>query len=464
MLTPRQGLLALIIFLACAIRLYRLPEMAPFDFDQEYAANFAYRVLNVYPIQLIGQGLSVQGLFMGPLYFYFLVPFYALFNLHPIGGTIGSIVLGIITIVTYFFVVKQVFGNVAGLIAAFLRASLFSYINTDWSVTPAFSSDLIALITWFCFYKYWQGQHKYLILLGLIFGMYTSMHPILFPFYIVFLILFLIKRQLPKKQTIFLSLLTFLIPLSPLLIFEYLHNFLEVKLLFSFFSSTGGEISRIPQMIIYAQNIFTDLASNLRLPIWFSIVYFTILFFLIYKKIGFWKNQFHLFFLLSSTVVFLLYYSFFPKIVPEYYFAALTTTNLIYFSANLSLLYQKRSRPILLISLVLITYLNLNYLRHHKWDHQNTASLYNKEQIVKKIKNDNTENNQVFVSYIKLPGRDFGFSYLLNYYQIKLNDNAQDPIYTIVVPISLSPDSIDFRSGDAGVIFPSNSKNSDRKE
>ena len=453
MLTPRQGLLALIIFLACAIRLYRLPEMAPFDFDQEYAANFAYRVLNVYPIQLIGQGLSVQGLFMGPLYFYFLVPFYALFNLHPIGGTIGSIVLGIITIVTYFFVVKQVFGNVAGLIAAFLRASLFSYINTDWSVTPAFSSDLIALITWFCFYKYWQGKHKHLILLGFIFGMYSSFHPILFPFYIVFLVLLLIKRRLPKKQIIFLSLIAFLIPLSPLLLFEYLHNFLEVKLLFSFFNSSGSEINRIPEMMNYAQNIFIDLASNLRLPIWWSFIYATILIFLIYKKIGFWKDQFHFVFLLSSTVVFLVYYSFFPKSVPEYYFIALTTANLIYFSANLSML-QERFRPILLISLVLITYLNLNYLRHHKWDHQNTASLYNKEQIVKRIKYDNAKDIPIFVSYIKFPGRDFGFSYLFSYYQIKLNDQTQDPVYTIVVPISLSPDSIDFRSGDAGVILP----------
>jgi len=38
-------------------------------------------------------------LFVGPWYFYFLVPFYALSGLHPLGGAIGSVVLGLITII-----------------------------------------------------------------------------------------------------------------------------------------------------------------------------------------------------------------------------------------------------------------------------------------------------------------------------------------------------------------------------
>ena len=45
------------MILAAFLRFYRLPEMAPFDFDQEYAANFAVQVKE-YPIRLIGQLLT----------------------------------------------------------------------------------------------------------------------------------------------------------------------------------------------------------------------------------------------------------------------------------------------------------------------------------------------------------------------------------------------------------------------
>ena len=93
-----------ILLIGAFLRFYRLGEMAAFDFDQEYASNFAYSVIKEFPVQLIGQQLSVEGLFMGPLYFYYLVPFFALFNLHPFGGFVGSVILGLTTVVAYFII------------------------------------------------------------------------------------------------------------------------------------------------------------------------------------------------------------------------------------------------------------------------------------------------------------------------------------------------------------------------
>ena len=104
-------LLFLILIMAVILRFYRLSEMASLGFDQEYASNFAYRVLREFPIQMIGQGLSVQGLFMGPWYFYFLVPFYMIFHLHPLGGAIGSVILGLITILAYYYFGNKIFGK-----------------------------------------------------------------------------------------------------------------------------------------------------------------------------------------------------------------------------------------------------------------------------------------------------------------------------------------------------------------
>jgi len=204
----QNGCLLLILVIGAGLRFYRLPEMASFDFDQEYASNFAYSVLRQFPIQMIGQGLSVQGLFMGPWYFYFLVPFYAVYGLHPLGGAVGSVILGLITIIAFYYFGSKLFGRPAGLIAAFFQAVLFRNLVNDWSITPAFSCGLAVIITWYYLYKYWQGETKQLPLLGFIFGLFTSFHPILFPFYLVFLTLFIYKRIFPSFK---IFLLTFFI-------------------------------------------------------------------------------------------------------------------------------------------------------------------------------------------------------------------------------------------------------------
>ncbi|MBU3957431.1 glycosyltransferase family 39 protein [Patescibacteria group bacterium] len=190
-------LLFVILIIAAFVRFYHLSEMANFDFDQEYAVNFAYSVTRVFPIQLIGQPLSVEGLFMGPLYFYYLVPFFAVSGLHPLGGFAGSAVLGLITTTAYFFIGKKLFGIKAGLIAALIRSFLFTELIHDLSMTPAYACELLVLLTWWAFYKYWHGEiknnssDKLFPFLGFLFGLYTSIHPILFPFYLVFIILIL---------------------------------------------------------------------------------------------------------------------------------------------------------------------------------------------------------------------------------------------------------------------------------
>lgn len=148
-------LLFIILVVSAILRFYKLPEMVNFDFDQEYASNFAYAVLKEYPIQLIGQGLSIQGLFMGPLYFYYLVPFYALTNLHPIGGYIGSVILGLLTIFVYFWVGKKMFGTEAGLIAAFLRGLLFSVFGGTISGSKNYLNTFLEYLTVNLYGPYW---------------------------------------------------------------------------------------------------------------------------------------------------------------------------------------------------------------------------------------------------------------------------------------------------------------------
>lgn len=452
--------LAAILLFAAFIRIYRM-NYAGFDYDQEYAANFAYSVVKVYPIQMIGQNLSVEGLFMGPWYFYFLTPFFMMSNLYPIGGIIGSIVLGLITIAVYFFIFKSVFDLKTAIIASLLRAGLYSFIGTDLAMTPAFSADLPALVTWFCLYKYWNGQMKFLILLSFIFGLYTSYHPILFPFYFVFLIIFAIKRSLPGWKIFLLSVTAFIIPITPLIRFEYYHNFLEVKRLFSL----GGEgdpidarnYSRLASLlnISFINPVFTFFgiySLNFALTVgkmWGALFYVPLLV-LAYLRWNFWKNSFHILILFSTYIVFIAYYFFLPIHLTEYYLLGLNTIFFIYVVASFS-----QIKNIFLLGLTLIFLLSINI---NQWYQQtlrdNILTLHNKEQIVAKIKANTFDKEKFFVSYITKPGYRFGYAYLFKIYGRIPSNDPQPRTFNIVSPKSIVGDKFDFESGDIGLIFP----------
>lgn len=450
----------LLLVLGAALRFYRLPEMASLDFDQEYAANFAYSVVKEFPIQLIGEGLSIQGIFMGPLYFYFLTPFYLLFNLHPLGGAVGSVFIGLLTITVYYFVGNNLFGRPAGLITAFFRAILFRPIQDDFSITPAFSSDLMVILTWFLFYKYWKGENKFLPLLGLVFGFYTSFHPILFPFYFVFLIIFLLRRPWPNLKLIVTSSLAFLLPLTPLILFEYFHKFMEIDTFRAAFllHQTGIKINLSEKLINLLTIIISDPSQILSLAIpAFLIFFLTILFLVILtlRKAAFGKDRFHFYCLTLATVVFILYYLLLPINILSYYLSAPVVLLLFYLGGILGYLATKPVLKWVIFGfLIYMAFINISLLRG-RWSDPSLITLDHKDRIVKAIIERQPSDKDFFVSYINSPGWNFGFDYLFKIYgRIPKKDYVPNYSYTIVIPKSLSPDSINISSGNVGLILP----------
>lgn len=457
----KQSPIVLILLVAAFLRLYRLPEMASFDFDQEYAANFAWSVVKEFPIQLIGQGLSVQGLFMAPLYFYFLVPFFLLFKLHPIGGAVGSVVIGLVTIWAYYYFLSKVFGKTAGLIAALIRTVAFLALLADWSMVPSYGSELMVILTWYCMFLYWKDETKVFIPLMFVFGLYTSIHPILFPFYGVFLLLLIVKRKLPNFRNCLFGSVAFILPVLPLIIFEYFHSFLEIRKLLEFFSS-GSASGRQFSVEYYWRLIIMMLGSthgvfNIgKIPPWLSgTMVILVASVLRFKSHHIWKNSFHLFIIASSFICFCIYYGFMPKGIPEYYLYGPFLIIFIYFAGLLG--YFAKLRYFCLIPALFLVYFsitNFKLLANH-WSNPSLTSMANKDNVVKEILKKQPFGSKFFVSYIKTPGWDFGFKYFFKLYgRIPDDFPVSDATYTIVTPKFLSIDSIDFSSGNIGVIYP----------
>ena len=458
-------LFLLILALGIFLRFYRLPEMASFDFDQEYASNFAYSVVREFPIRMIGQGLSLQGLFMGPWYFYFLVPFYIIYGLHPLGGAIGSVFLGLITIFAYYFFGSKLFGKPAGLIAAFFQAILFRNLVNDWSITPAFSSGLIVIITWYLFYKYWQGETKYLPVLGFVFGLFSSFHPILFPFYLVFLTMFAIKRIFPGFKIFWLTIIAFILPLFPLIAFEYFRQFTELKILMGMFTSSDllfNGSSLLSKFADFSLVILTGPQQILGLEFvpgyLLSIIIIALFSLFTFKKIHVWKEGFHLWVLAITIPAFIFCYSFFPAQVISYYLSAPIVLLVFCFAGILGyFITNKRSRFLVAVFLIFLAFINFRKLFFERWHNPSLITLKHKDKIVKAILRKQPKEEAFFVSYISSPGWNFGFDYLFKIYGRVFADKAvNEYIYTIVIPKELSPDSINFSSGNIGLILPKN--------
>ena len=459
-----HGQIILILIIAAVLRFYRFPEMVTFDFDQEYASNFAYSVIKEFPIQMVGQGLSVQGLFMGPWYFYYLVPFFWLFNLSPIGGYVGSIVLGLITIWVYYAVIGKVFNRRIGLIAALIRAVSFSGIGIDWAMTPALSSDLMVIITWYLFYRYWHNDTKrFWPLIALCFGLYSSFHPILFPFYGVFIILILIKKRIPRPKQAIVSAFTLLLPLLPLIAFEYFRKLTEVKKLLSMFGGDGSSINLfdfnewLNHLTIIATSYnfgFDNPTASQSISIIITSLIVGLVIYLTLKKQSFFKSKFHLTIIILTPLVFLLYYHLLQTHVTEYYFNAPVVILNLYLTVLLGILFNYKFGRIVVILLLLLFCLSNGRRLRLMWANTSKSTFYYKDAIIKEILKSQPSDKPFFVSYIKRPGWNFGFDYLFKYYQrLPFDKPIIGSIFTIVIPREMAPGNLTFTSGNIGLII-----------
>src|SRR5687768_12308626 len=88
---------------------YRLADHYQYNYDQE-RDYFAIKEMieQKKPILIGPRVVSAAGFFLGPWYYYALVPFYLIFNANPL---FGAYMAGIITILTsvliYFFIRKK---------------------------------------------------------------------------------------------------------------------------------------------------------------------------------------------------------------------------------------------------------------------------------------------------------------------------------------------------------------------
>ncbi len=207
--------------------------------------------------RLIGQLTSAPGIFVGPLFYYFLVPFFILTNMDPIGALIPITILGLVTVYSYYFVLSRLFKKEVGLIAAFLYSVLLVTVSSDRWVVPTVTTSIWAIWYLYTLIMLSRGNFSVFPLLGILIGLIWHIHIALAPTLLAVPVALFFAKKIPKLKEIFLFLLAMFLFSLPLIGFELRHNFLQTRSLVSNFSdnfSGKNNIFEIRQILLGGKN------------------------------------------------------------------------------------------------------------------------------------------------------------------------------------------------------------------
>lgn len=124
-----QWLVLLAVLWAACSRLYMLSESALFIGDQGRDALVVSRIFTARDMVFIGPVTSVGNMYLGPFYYYFMLPFLLLTYPSPVGPAYGVAILGIAFVFFVYYWGRELVGERAAAIASFLAATSAVVVN-----------------------------------------------------------------------------------------------------------------------------------------------------------------------------------------------------------------------------------------------------------------------------------------------------------------------------------------------
>lgn len=266
-------LLLLILLLGTFLRFHQISGHATFLGDEGRDALAVKRMIVDHKFTLLGPTVSFGNLYLGPIYYYMMIIPLWLTGLDPVGPAMMVASFGVISIFLVYLLGREFFDRVAGLTAAALYAVSYPIIihtRSSWNPNPV---PFFALLT---IYGLWrtikEKDGRWLILVGACLGIIFQLHYIAFVFIGVVFLIFLILRVPLERKWYLAGILSFLALLSPQILFELRHQFINSKAMIEFFlkkgkfeTSAGVGFDRFAPFSIY-QRLFTRfLAVNQKL-------------------------------------------------------------------------------------------------------------------------------------------------------------------------------------------------------
>ncbi len=216
-----------ILAVGAYLRLYKISEYMTFLGDEGRDVLVVKRMIVDHKFTLLGPTASVGGFFLGPIYYYFMLPFLWLWKLDPTGPAVMVALFGIATIYLVFRVGKDFYNTWVGLIAASLYAVsplVIAYSRSSWNPNPVpFFSTLLLLFLWRVIVL---NRWKELFWIGFVFGIGLQLHYLFaFLFFVAGLWFLMFGRHIRYVRYYLFGIIGFIVGGAPFLAFEIRHGF-----------------------------------------------------------------------------------------------------------------------------------------------------------------------------------------------------------------------------------------------
>ncbi len=222
-----------ILILSLFLRTYRLDELMTFIGDQGWFYISARDMVLTGEIPLVGIASSHTWIHQGALWTYILAILFKLFNFNPLAGAYFTAILGAFSVFLVYKMGSSMFSSRVGVISSFLYASspliiFHSRMSYHTSPIPFFTILFIYSV-----YKWIKGNTLFFPISIFLLAVLYNLELATFSFTVTFILIFLFGvlrktkwgRGVLKLKIIIYSILAFLIPMFPMIIYDLSHGF-----------------------------------------------------------------------------------------------------------------------------------------------------------------------------------------------------------------------------------------------
>lgn len=289
MAKPIKLLLCLVLFVSAFFRLYRINDYAEFLGDQGRDVVIVANFLQKGDLFFIGPQTSIGNMYLGPYYYYFFVaPGLLLANFNPIGPAMVIALIGVLTTYLVYRFSLSWFGAKVGLVSSFLFAIspvVIKYTSFSWNpnVMPLFS----------LLFFYFLTKSRF-IPATFAFIMALNSHYLALALLPVGLVVLLANHQKSKisLKSLLISLLIFIVSLTPQILFDLKHNGQNINAIITFFTQRETTVNlkfykAIPEIIPLFNQINTRLLAgkNETFGVLVSLTFAVLIFSKLYRQL-----------------------------------------------------------------------------------------------------------------------------------------------------------------------------------
>lgn len=249
----KENLLLFFLIIITFISRYLLIKdgLVPFQFDHgKDSLAILDMWLNKNP-KLVGPWTSIPGLYFGPAWYYLLLPSFLFGSWHPLSPVYMMIFLLILQVVLAY----RYLGKEEAILMA--TAPLWIMISTSaWNPFPMTLISLVILIIIKRFKEKKSATSLELFIMAFMASLachFSTAFAILYPILILFS-LYLYKIKLSWKKVL-LMLFAYLLPFIPQIIFEFRHDFVELKAVFAYLQNGESQSFSVEKIQTVLQTI-----------------------------------------------------------------------------------------------------------------------------------------------------------------------------------------------------------------